>query len=856
MHVCELGKKWQLRQEELYVDWHSHAAIACSETGWMDVEALPCDVHVPLIEAGVIGDPVVADNCFKSEWIEQKSWWFRKVFSAAPELLNAQNGELVIEGLDVHADLFLNGVHLGHHRSGMYPFRRDVRDLLNERDNVLVVRVTSGLEYVSDLDLSKITHLISAEHKRGRGPRGDERRAFVRKPQYVYGWDWNPRIATCGIMGDARIEAYDDIAVRSVRFTTDQLGDACARVSVEVELDNIRVISTLDVTVQVDILFGGAVVQSAQKEVFATSGLNYVSFPFTIEDPHPWWPNGMGAQNLYTVRVNARSSQGGNAAHEFTTGIRTIVLNTDKIDPDNRLFALVVNGIRIFGKGANWETPDSIYGRVTDEKYETLVREAREANFNLFRINGCDAYERDYFYDCCDRCGILVWQDFGFSCAAYPDELEWFRCEAEKEVDYQTKRLRNHPCLALWCGNNESAPNLWDADGKKPASPRGALLYNYSMPLILKRNCPDIPYWNSSPYGGETDMESEACGDRHHWVFMSDNPDERIRPEEYDKVACKFVSEFGCIGPGKRSSIQKYLGSDEIDVDSKLWQMHTNPFNTFFYSANQLLPQKNALAAGIAKHYIDPENLTADEYIFFGGLFQGVMLGYAFESMRCAEHNAGALSWSYNDAWGEVGWSMIDYYVTRKISYYYVKRALAHQKLALRQKDGVIRIFFLNDSLEAPELELEYGYTTFEGRKHDTHRNAVTVPPCSKCIEVARLPLGDHDLQRGVYYVKSLKETSVIPATLRMVDFRAMEAAPPNLTVSDIQCSGDSVSFTVTSDAFVHAVHFGCADHIRFSDAYFDLLPNESRRIAARLDGAPFDPQDIRVGHAGQPAYN
>jgi beta-mannosidase len=854
MYRCELVKDWLLRQEELYVDRNDYPTVVARQDGWLVVPSLPCDVHVPLIDAGVISEPLVADNCFTSEWIEKKSWWFKKTFTAGEELLQAQNSELVIEGLDAHADLFLNGVHLGHHRSAMYPFRKDVRDLLKAGENVLVVRLTSGLEYYTDLDLAKIRHQISAEHKRGRGPRGDERRVFVRKPQYVYGWDWNPRVATCGIMGDARIEAYNDIAVRSARFITDHLEEKCAQATVEVELDNIRIMSTLDVTLQVEILFAGNVIHAAQKEVFAASGLNFISFPITIESPQIWWPNGMGPQNLYTVRISARSAQGGTAQHHFTTGLRTVALNTDRLDPENRLFAFVVNGVQIFAKGGNWETPDCIYGRVSDERYETLVREAREANFNLFRVNGCDAYERDHFYDCCDRYGILIWQDFAFSCAAYPDELDWFRREAENEVDYQSKRLRNHPCLALWCGNNESAGNLQDVPGKKPASPRGALLYNYSMPLILRRNSPHIPYWNSSPYGGETDLESDACGDKHYWVFMSNNPDERISPEEYDKLAGKFVSEFGCIGPSKLSSIQKYLGSSQVEMNSRLWNMHTNPFNTYFYSVNKPVPENNALAAGIGKHYADPQKLPLGEYLLYGGLFQGVMLGYALDSMRCAEHNAGGLIWSYDDAWGEIGWSIIDYYLTRKISYYFVKRALAHKRLAMRHREGEVYTFCMNDSPDAIPLELEHGYMTFDGHRHDTVRRAVTVPPFTKRMVVASFHIGSHDPLQGVYYAAPINSTAIIPAALRLADYRTLRQTRPNLTVSAIRADGDAVSFTISSDAYVHAVHFGFDDRIHLSDEYFDLLPGESRRITAIPNGAPLDPKHIRAGHAGQPA--
>jgi beta-mannosidase len=846
MNVRDLSAGWQLRQEELHCDAGCHVTVAGRADGWLAVSSLPCDVHVPLIQAGIIAEPLEADNCFKCEWIERKSWWFRKVFRAEAEQPRAQACELVLEGLDVHADVFLNGAHLGHHRSAMYPFRQDVREVLKEGDNVLLVRVTSGLETVTDLDVARIKDTISSEHKRGRGPRGDDRRVMVRKPQYVYGWDWNPRVATCGIMGAARIEAYEDVAIRGVRFATEHLVANSARVSVEVEVDNVLPISTLDVVVRVEVSFQGAVVAAAQREVFVRSGLNHVPFALDIANPALWWPNGMGEQPLYAVRATARSAKGGSASHEFTTGIRTVQLNTDKVGSQGRLFRLEVNGVGVFCKGGNWETPDSIYGRIPAATYETLVREAREANFTCFRVNGCDAYEPDSFYTYCDRYGILVWQDFGFSCAGYPDELEWFRHEVEQEVDYQTRRLRNHPCLALWCGNNESQHLLRAPDGKKLPSPRGARLYNYLMPEVLRQNCPDIPYWNSSPYGGELDMESDDYGDKHYWVFMSNDAAERISPEAYDKVACKFVSEFGCIGPGKLASIRRYLGTENVEVGGKLWQMHTNPFNTYFYSVNRLVPQHDALSAGIDKFYAEAQGLSLEEVLLFGGLFQGMMLGYAYESMRCATHNSGALVWSYNDAWGEIGWSIIDHYLTRKISFPFVRRALAHQKLVLRQGDAGTRLVCLNDTPEELRLDLEYGYQSFTGEKADTGRRAVTVAPFSTSSLVLPLEQGKHDPRDGVYYAAAENLPTLLPAILCRAERRDLRLPEPTLSVADVQRNAGGLSFSVSSDTYAHAVHFGLADEVRLSDEYFDLLPGEVRQITVAAGPGQVNPADIR----------
>lgn len=844
MYKQALDRDWKLRHEQLYFDPHYYAVVVNREDGWLDVASLPCDVHIPLIANGTIGDPVVADHCFQSVWIEDKSWWFKKVFQVDDTMLASQNSELVIERLDVKADIFLNGLHLGHHRSETYPFRKDVRDVLAKGENVLVVRVTPGLEYFTDLDSSKIhwkgEDYVSGGFTRSNGARRDHRRVFVRKPQYVYGWDWNPRIATCGMMGDAGLEAYDEVAVRSIKCTTVALMENCAQLRVEAEIENLYPITTLDAAVELDISFNGERAGSFEKDVFLTCGVNYVSFDITIENPHLWWPSGMGEQHLYSIKVSAVTSNRCKDERECMTGIRTVKWNTDKIGPDSRLFALEINGIRTFCKGGNWETPDSIYGRVTSGKYDKLVKEAKEANFNMLRFNGVNAYEYDEFYDCCDRYGIMVWQDFIFSCAAYPDEQEWFRHEVEREVDYQIKRLRNHPCIVLWCGNNECQISL-EGYGKysyldpgKPAFPRGVRIYNEVIPRLVRELCADVPYWNSSPFGG-VDLNSPAYGDRHPWgeCFMHDDIQFRITPEHYDRMGGRFVSEFGCVGPTKKSSLYKYYGSERIDVGSDIWKLHTNEF------------ELDTVEAAIRKHYTNPESLSLDEYLLYAGLFQGLMLGYGFESLRHAEHNYGALIWSYNDCWGEVGWSIIDYYAARKISYYFVKRALAHTKLIMREHEGEIRIICMNDTRHALEFDLEYGYTTFDGSKRDTAAERVTVASNTKSAVVARLNKGSHSGREGVYYAKPDKRSGIVPAILRMEDFRTMGVSRPVLQVAPVAENEGECRFEVSSDVYAHGVHFGFDDEVLLSDEYFDLLPGESRTITVQGCRGPERIQDV-----------
>ena len=294
---------------------------------------------------------------------------------------------------------------------------------------------------------------------------------------------------------------------------------------------------------------------------------------------------------------------------------------------------------------------------------------------------------------------------------------------------------------------------------------------------------------------------------------MSSDMNERIAPEEYDKIACKFVSEFGCIGPTKKSSLYRYYGSENVDMDSSIWKLHTNTW------------EKDTVKAGILKHYTNPGSLSLDEYLLYAGLFQGVMLGYALESMRYAENNYGALIWSYNDAWGEVGWSIIDYYLTRKISFYFVKRALAHTKLILREDKGIINVICMNDTRDMLEFELEYGYISFDGIKKDTASKKVTVKPFTKAVIVAQIKKGPHDTFKGLYYASTTKNYDINPAILRCTDFRNLIIPHPTIRITELNESKGKIVFNVSSDKYVHGVHFGLNDDVLLSDEYFDLLP-------------------------------
>ncbi|BBI35730.1 glycoside hydrolase family 2 protein [Cohnella abietis] len=818
-----LNEDWQMTWEPLYRQASDFVLVRNKQDNWFHTN-LPCDVHMPLIEQGVIAEPLVADQCFASEWTEKRSWWFKKEFQITEEQLSSERIVITFEALDVEADIWLNDKHLDHHRSAFYPFSCDIKENAQVGTNQLIVRVTSGLELVPEQELAMVhatNVIVENDHV---GQRSDYRRAMVRKPQYVYGWDWGPRVATCGITGNVTIDFINRFQIRDVYVTTTAITEGkTAQLSFRVELENVHPFQTMVTDLELEVLFGHNQVAILQTEQYLRSGLNYVTLQLEVPNAKLWWPNGMGEQPLYSVRLSAESKSHRVNYPSFSFGIRTLRLNMDKLHQgeDERAFAFEINGVTVFSKGANWIPADSIYARVTDEQYDTLIREAKEANFNMLRIWGGGLYERDIFYEKCDEYGILIWHDFMFACAKYPDHLAWFREETEREMDYQTRRLRNHCSLALWCGNNENHWGFdeWWNDTEAPEFYGGAHCYNEIAPRIVERNCPVIPYWNSSPYGGEHPNGS-LSGDRHHWhdCTMHAEMEKRITPEEYDKVTAKFVSEYGYIGPCRKSSIEAYHNGQPLDRTSKVWQLHNNTF------------EKDTVLAGINKHYLDSQELEIDDYLLYAGLCQGLMLGYSLESLRSKPFCSGALFWMYNDCWGEVGWTIIDYYLKRKISYYFVKRAFEPVKLIIRQEQGVIRLIAINETDETIKETLEYGRSSFDGVEKAADTLEVSLAPYSRKI-VFEWMMNQADTTESFYYAKPLSNAGMKPAILRTHPFRQLRILESQLTLSNIRQEENAIYFTVASEAYAHAVHFGLADHVRLSDEYFDLLPGEQRDV-------------------------
>lgn len=824
MKQISINEGWKLCMAPLSWDSSYYGEIKQKKEGWMEC-SLPADIHMPLMKYGYIKDPVKADYCFAAEWTEKYSWWFLKNFSSDEIDMSSEGIELILEQLDTDAVIWLNDHLLGTHNSVHYPFVADIKRYLKEGTNYLMVRVSTGLEKIDDSQLAQLNWAVCREQDNGGEGRSDYRRAFVRRPQYTVGWDWGPRVVTCGITGNAQIRCMKEISIREVYVQTESIYKDQAKLQVEVCLDNLNLLSTRVCDLKIGIYKEGKLQAEVEKrDMLLTSGYNYIKIPLTVEHPELWWPNGYGSQPMYKVCCLAKTERS-TERKDIKYGIRTIRLNTESLKGDNRKFQIMVNGVPVFCKGGDWIPNDSIYARVTDEKIQYLLEEAVNANFNMLRIWGGGLYERDKFYETCSEKGILIWHDFMFACATYPDHLDEFRKSVYLELDYQTKRLRNYPCMAIFCGSNENHwlfnkydNPQWEVEFARDRQ-LGLYVANYMAKDAVHRNCPDIPYWNSSPYGGNLPNDN-TVGDIHYWRpgYMSADIEERITPELYDKITAKFVSEYGCIGPCGMASVEEYMDGHPLDRSGKIWKNHCNVF------------EKGTVEAGIRKNYaLTGKDLPMEDYILYGGMVQSQILQYSLESLRFNTECYGALFWMYNDTWGETGWTVIDYYLRRKISYYGVKRALEHVKCILRTKEGNIELMVCNDTSEDVVIEGEWGYVSFDGTIKETKPVKATVPSASRrCICQEVLP--DRDYEKGT--IMFLPQGGNIGgAYLRTREMKELLLGN-TLDIHDIHKEGDYSVVQLGSKGFVHGVHI--LGGYLCSDNYFDILPGETKKVFVR----------------------
>ncbi|MGQ9473110.1 MAG: glycoside hydrolase family 2 protein, partial [Candidatus Caldatribacteriaceae bacterium] len=554
-----------------------------------------------------------------------------------------------------------------------------------------------------------------------------------------------------------------------------------------------------------------------------------------------WWPNGLGEPHLYKVVLLLLREDGEELDRfEKLWGIREISLRQEPLSKDEgESFTILVNGEPIFCKGADWVPADSFIPRVTKEKYAKLIDEAKEAHFNMFRIWGGGVYEDPFFYEHCARRGIMVWQDFMFACAYYPKDPAFFR-EVEREIEVVVKNLRNETAIVLWCGNNELQ---WLHERNREISGRNDLefsdyeIYHSIMPRLLRELDPTRPFWLSSPYGGK-DPNSELEGDRHAWYvsILGEDSRERINYENYAKDRGKFISEFGVLAPPSFSSLSEFIPPGELYINSPSWQFHNCTF------------ERGNIGEMLREFVKNPEELSFQEYLHYAQLLQGEALKLAIENWRRRKFlTSGTLFWMYSDCWGAIGWTIIDYYLRRKASYYFVRRAFQPVDLSVRKNEVSAEIFVVNDTRSYKSLSVAYGLSLFDGTSLFSGNESFRIAPnvSERIVNVHLAPIQGREKESFLWVI--LYDGNTITDWERCFFVRFKDLNLPKAHVLSRLITDRGTRFLeLESQTFAWSVHIELPPGFLLEDNYFDLFPRTKRRVRVEGEGT-LEIEDVRI---------
>ncbi len=810
---------------------------------------VPGDVHNAFTQAGIIEDPLIDLNSRKCRWMEEKEFWYRKVFYIENAFIKDYT-EIVFEGLDLTADIWINNSYIGRHNNAFIEKVIDISKYIKSSENVLIVRIDGGINSVKNKPVDLMEKSWNNEQPY---------RAWMRKPQFVYGWDWTIWMPTCGIWRDVYINSYESAGIKEYNITTgfetDKISEA-ESVQLTVEAD-IRLLKNgrycLRCEVYEDERYDNcdSYVVMADKVIDVTEPASILhNLELEINKPELWWSNGMGKPYLYNIKIILTDTDGNilqcvSKKH----GLRSIRIEEKPLDKESKSFTFVLNDNPVFIKGANHVPSDCFIGNITNDKTKALIEAAAQANMNMLRVWGGGVYESEAFMDECDKSGIMVWHDFMFACAYYPDYDSEFYEEIHREASAAIKRLRKHTSLIGWSGNNEIQEMYLGAKKADTNFPwYGGKIYEELLPELVAELCPDRIYRESSPFGGD-EPTSYQEGDQHTWHFTHrPNWEHYLDLWRFTDFDYKFLSEFGIIGAMNIESARKCISEQVLNTESDEWLHHTNSSS------------EHKLLDIIVKKYFDINNeISLQDYILKSQVIQAEIMRHVYDELRNRKFRcSGALLWTLSDSYGINNWSVIDYYLAKRPVYYYLKRSMSPINVSFRgyevqNFDGMknyheyykgktkpIEILVVNDTLENREVLLEYKVVTFSGQELKTEKITKLVPAnsVSNAISVELSDLQDNwEPESTLLHAQISAEGRLLNENRYFfAPYKNLKLEPANIKCSIHKISEACFEMKLLADAFVWMLHLAGTDNVKYSDNDFDLIPNMERSIMVECD--------------------
>lgn len=778
---------------------------------------VPGTVHTDLLNNKLIKEPFYSDNEKSLQWIENEDWEYLGKFICDNIILKNKHIELIFDGLDTYAKVILNGQQILECNNMFRVWHVDVKQYLKAGENTLQINFESAVKK-GKADAAKLPYTLPGEEK-----------AFTRKAQYQYGWDWGPRFVTCGIYKPITLNCWNDVTVLSVNPIIKNLNDSIANIAFVIETKSDTTISgRLNINTYRGEVNSAKLQYNNNYPLKLEKGINIDTFNYSIRNPKLWNSNGLGEAQLYGYDVNLKYN-GIAINHYGTLGLRTLELVQEK-DSLGKSFYFKLNGKPVFMKGANYIPQDNFVSRATKLDYKKIIQMAKEANMNMLRVWGGGVYANDEFYKECDRNGILVWQDFMFACAMYPGDSAFVE-NVKQEITEQVKRLRTHPSLALLCGNNEIDEGWqnwgWQKQYKYSKKDSTKIwndydyLFHQVIPQIVKEQNPNVYYWPSSPSIGWGHKESLQQGDSHYWgVWWGNEPF-----ETYNKKVGRFMSEYGFQGMPDINTFKTFCDSNELNMNSKsvkAHQKHPKGYET--------------IQTYMERDYKIPKDFM--QYNYVSQLLQRDGMKTAIEAHhRTKPYCMGTLYWQLNDCWPVTSWSVIDYNYKPKALYYETKKLFNDITISVKEEKNDFQIFVVSDKQTNAKGTLNISIKNMKGHVLFTNSSDITVLQNESKIYF-KINKSDIELftKNKIYMSCELvdaKGKNITKTIYCFVKTKALQLQNPELIIT---YSKEKKCLLVSGKTFVKDLYLYTNDtNSSFSDNYFDIEPNQTIEIKTNV---------------------
>lgn len=806
----DLGGKWQFRQSSS-VEWHE--------------ATVPGGVHTDLMAAKLINDPFYGVNEKTQQWIGEKDWVYQRTFSVDRSVMDKQNIELVMTGIDTYANVCVNNVPLIRCDNMFRTWRVDIKPYLKEGENV----ITISFQSIFRVDVPKY---LDAPFKLQAWPNNDQAdiwlSLYARKAGYNYGWDWGPRLITTGIWRDIYIESWNVMKIDAAQIKTLALPSKSSKLAKMSAVVDIDADSGCDAMVSVKC--SGETLVS--KSVKLNSGENQITLGFDLRNPKLWWSNGLGDQHLYDFDVEVRCGST-TATNRIRTGVRTVEVIREK-DAQGQSMYVRLNGEKVFMKGANYIPLDNFPARVEESWYEYIIKSAAEVNMNMLRIWGGGIYEKDVFYDMCDKYGILVWQDMMFACGMFPADRIYLDNVAN-EVKDNVKRLRNHPSIALWNGNNENEISYFEWGWRDQYTPEQDRIYQANLKTLFYEVIPqaiasvdDTRYYHpTSPVTGYNNIPYNM-GDVHFWSVWKGG-----WVEEYteQKNIGRFMSEYGFQSYPEMSTIRKFAKQGDQYLESEVILAHQRARNDQTrdpHFGNKMMTMY------MAKYFNVPSDF--EQYVYMSQLLQAEAVKVGIEAHRRAmPYCMGTLYWQINDCWSAASWSSIDYYGRWKGLHYFAKNAFS-EILVSPYKDGdMVKFKIVSDRRSAAAAELKITAMTLEGKTlfSKTQQLSIAANSSQDMYQVALTELIAGAKSNEAFVVADVVEGGkIISSNIYYPEYSNKYSYPDVKPTIKTAISDNGVMLSISSPVLIRGLYLWLDDQeSHFSDNYVTVVPGRDLKI-------------------------